>query len=231
MDEDELVSALRQLVVDGEYLDDIPGVPGARLEGGGMYRGDRRMYHRGSPEFVAARAEGLIERLPRLRPPASIRAVEQAEALIDRPLPPLLRRLYLEVGNGGFGPGYGILGVKDGHGDDYRRNATDLYEAWREGWLAGREQLFHVSYWGCAIYSLVDCSSHDATMWGWDPNPVPDDDVPKALFIESMTLNSWLERWIDGRLNQPAVLEDPSTGEWRGATDQDWSQWSAEAQT
>jgi len=41
----------------------------------------------------------------RIRPePASLEQVEEAELKIGYPLPPLLRRLYLEVANGGFGP-------------------------------------------------------------------------------------------------------------------------------
>jgi hypothetical protein len=33
------------------------------------------------------------------------------------PLPPLLRELYTQVGNGGFGPGYGIFGLEGGYID------------------------------------------------------------------------------------------------------------------
>jgi hypothetical protein len=33
--------------------------------------------------------------------------LELAESRLSFPLPPLLKRLYVEIGNGGFGPGYG----------------------------------------------------------------------------------------------------------------------------
>ncbi|MGH4031337.1 hypothetical protein ACQB60_20655 [Actinomycetota bacterium Odt1-20B] len=46
--------------------------------------------------------------------PATEAAVTEAELVIGFPLPPLLRRLYLEVANGGFGPGEGIVGVRGG---------------------------------------------------------------------------------------------------------------------
>jgi hypothetical protein len=36
---------------------------------------------------------------------------DAAEAALGFALPPLLRRLYVEVGNGDFGPGYGLIGV------------------------------------------------------------------------------------------------------------------------
>lgn len=49
--------------------------------------------------------------------PARPGQVEEAERIIGFPVPPLLRRLYLEVANGGVGPGGGgILGLRGGHG-------------------------------------------------------------------------------------------------------------------
>ena len=63
-------------------------------------------------------AGGYVDEVPasRLAPlrPAPPAAVAEAEELAGRSLPSLLRRLYLEVGNGGFGPGYGLLGLRDG---------------------------------------------------------------------------------------------------------------------
>jgi hypothetical protein len=104
--------AIARLVSAGEYLDTIPGRPGADLDGGGMFQrvpgnSMRRMYQRGSHRYLEACARGWVEPLPPLRP-APAEAAAEAESLAGRPLPPLLCRLYLEVGNGGFGPGYGI---------------------------------------------------------------------------------------------------------------------------
>ncbi len=45
---------------------------------------------------------------------ATIGALDAAEAELGFALPALLRRLYLEVENGGFGPGAGLLGVEGG---------------------------------------------------------------------------------------------------------------------
>jgi hypothetical protein len=236
MTEDEVLHAVQALVAAGEYLDEIPGVPGARLSGGGLVRGNRRMYARGSPEHLEARAAGLVDRLPPLTP-ASPAAVGEAEGLLGHGLPLLLRRLYLEVGNGGFGPGYGILGVRGGHGDS-GHTAVDLYRqarsgAW-SGWNSMPAGLLPVCNWGCGIYSFIDCADREARMWAWDPNPAPQDDIGKALFSQSMTFREWLVRWVDGRLHQPALVQDPDTGEWRGATDEEYAMiwtptWMAES--
>lgn len=43
-------------------------------------------------------------------------------------LPELLRRLYTEVANGGFGPMYGILGItRSGQHDERRVTAVEEY--------------------------------------------------------------------------------------------------------
>jgi hypothetical protein len=88
------------------------------------------MYTRGSPEYLDARARGLVDRLPPLTP-APPEAVAEAEAVVGHSLPSLLHRLYLEVGNGGFGAAYGLLGVRGGHHDDQGRTALDQLQMWR----------------------------------------------------------------------------------------------------
>jgi hypothetical protein len=228
MTDDEVVHALQGLVAAGEYLDSLPGVPGARLSGGGWFQGNRRIYRRGSPQHLEAQAAGLVDRLPPLTP-ASPAAVEEAERLLGLGLPVLLRRLSLEVGNGGFGPGYGILGVDGGHTDG-QNTAVELFP-WRWSppapWAA-TAVLLPICAWGCGIFSLVNCADPQAGMWGWDPNPLPHDDLGKALHDQTMTLTDWLERWLQGRLYQPVSVHDPSTGQWRGATDQEYATWLAE---
>ena len=216
MTEDEVVRQVQALVAAGEYLDTLLGVPGARLTGGGAFQGDQRLYARGSPEHLEARAAGLIEKLPPLTP-ATLDMVEAGERELGYPFPPLLRRLYLEVANGGFGPGYGLF-----------RLPLDDNE-WEREWWSDTPSLLPLCHWGCAIYSFVDCADADGAMWGWDPNPVPEDDIGKALFREQGTFHEWLAKWLQGRLWQPVAVEDPETGDWRGATDEEKAAWMAES--
>ena len=125
MTDDEVLRGIQALVDAGEYLDELLGVPGARLSGGGAFKGNQWLYVRGTPEHLEARAAGFVEKLPPLKP-ASVDAVEAAERRFGHAFPSLLRRLYLEVGNGGFGPGYGIIGLPESdHDNDPRRESSD----------------------------------------------------------------------------------------------------------
>ena len=47
-------------------------------------------------------------------PPATEEQIRDTEQQLGFPLPPLLRLLYTEVANGGFGPPYGIVGTPGG---------------------------------------------------------------------------------------------------------------------
>lgn len=162
--------------------------------------------------------------------PAPADVVEEAEDLLGCRLPPLLRRLYLEVGNGGFGPGYGMLGLRGGHRDDTRQAALGLYRQAHgtssPHWSFLPAGLLPVCYWGCGVYSFIDCSRPEGPMWGWDPNPGPVD--RQALFPQSLALAGWLDRWVRCTLCQSALVRDPDTQQWRGATEQEYAQWAAE---
>jgi hypothetical protein len=133
--------------------------------------------------------------------------------LLGADLPSLLRRLYLEVANGGFGPGYGVLGLDGGFRDDMKRTATDILEN-HDSWPGLPSHLLPLCHWGCAIYSFVHCPS--GRIFGWDPNPVePQDDVP--FFEQEYTIDTWLSAWLDGLLHQPTLVVE-ADGRYRGAT-------------
>ena len=218
MNDDALFDAVASLIGSGEYLDQVPGSVATDEQGSGWLHPRsasqvRRLYQRGTPDYDAARAAGLLERLPTLEP-ASPENVRDAEAELGYPLPALLRRMFLELANGGFGPGYGILGLRCGHTDDMGKTAIDLVSA--DHLQAVNAALLPLCHWGCAIYSLVDCASDDQQMWAFDPNPAPEGVNPLVPLDDS--LDAWLGRWVAAKLTQPALVLDPVTEIWRGAT-------------
>ena len=60
-------------------------------------------------------------------PPATQAGIAVDEQTLGYPFPPLLKRLYVEVGNGGWGPGYGLLGLTGGARDDLGKTAIQDY--------------------------------------------------------------------------------------------------------
>ncbi|MFC8512815.1 SMI1/KNR4 family protein [Streptomyces sp. NPDC057257] len=100
----------------------------------------------------AVRAVAQARTLP---PPATPEAVAAAEDVIGFPLPSLLRRLYGEVANGGFGPNEGILGVSGGSAQGHFADIAELYQDGPDP--SGRipAGLVLIYDWGCAIWSLV----------------------------------------------------------------------------
>ncbi len=113
-------------------------------------------------------------------------------------LPELLRQVYLRVANGGFGPGYGLLGVGHGATDDLGNTADSLYDLFSQAdpddpeWR-WRPQVIPFSYWGCAVYS---CITPSGMVIGFDEGAWVDDEIP---------LDVWLRKWLDGSLKQPTA--------------------------
>lgn len=113
-------------------------------------------------------------------------------------------QLLQEIGNGGFGPGYGLLGLVGGATDDMGETAVGLYKIFAQSypkhptwnWPHG---LLPVCHWGCAIYSCIDCTSEEAVVKTWDPNQWEDGTSPTlAIRSTEMPLAEWLENWADG---------------------------------
>jgi len=136
--------------------------------------------------------------------PASAELIEEAEKSLDFSLPPLLKRVLLEIGNGGFGPGRGILGVRGGATDEHGSSLVDLYDGlsaanpeeprWR--WP---ERLVPICTWGDATYSCVDCSRPGGHLFVYDANGYrPGSDLAHFLVPQDLTLEAWLRAWAEG---------------------------------
>ncbi len=113
-------------------------------------------------------------------------------------LPEGLREVYLNVANGGFGPGYGLLGVASGATDDRGNTADSLYELFAQvnpddpewDWPS---RVVPFCYWGCAVYS---CITADGQVIGFDEGEWVGEEVP---------LDAWFRAWLDGSLKQPTA--------------------------
>jgi hypothetical protein len=141
-------------------------------------------------------------------PPVAAKALAATERAIGFKLPELVRVLYLKVGNGGFGPEYGIVGTKGGAKLDgctletrYQNmvNLESENPVWR--WP---KQLLPLANYGCGMWSCVDCEYQKLPMILWDPNNLDDDlDAADArlnwgnsFWDQGRSLRTWLEGWL-----------------------------------
>jgi hypothetical protein len=143
-------------------------------------------------------------------PFATMEQIETTEAQIGFRLPELIREIYLHVGNGGFGPGYGIGGV-DGGAQIYDSNLAqnvilcrstadflaeeedETEDEYRPNWYWGDQYIMYC-YWGCNVTTLVDCSDTSLPIYSLDSFDV-------ALHT-SKTLRQWWLDWLEDQIKQ-----------------------------
>ncbi|MFJ4985625.1 hypothetical protein ACIP9H_17700 [Streptomyces sp. NPDC088732] len=132
------------------------------------------------------------------------------DEIVGHPMPALLRRLYLEVANGGFGPD-GVLSLTD-TGKWYSEEES-LLRCVRE--IKSDPEFLYLLHTpplmtlGCAIWWHVDFRTPEARMWGWDPNALCE---RHRFFEERFTLAQWLENWLEGNRtfpHPPPVVDCP----------------------
>jgi hypothetical protein len=149
----------------------------------------------------------LGEPIPRpsepLRGTVSREQLAEFEKAIGRSLPPALTQLYIEVADGGFGPGVGLFGLE--------RIAEAYHEMTAEP--AGPQN----QAWPSNLLPLVDaepgydCLDMDGgEIVGWDPGQVEgySNSAWKRSFKPlAPNLGAWLEAWLDR----------PAPGDWMAA--------------
>lgn len=147
--------------------------------------------------LVMARAKDPLTRLgsgiepgSQMRPPVSAKKVRAVEKQLSFSLGNLLARIYTEVGDGGFGPGYGLLPISRRKTDDtcLSENYCNLACAYKNvfEWPVG---LLPICTWGCSIWTCVENPSADASVCTLHES---------GLYRLSANLHGWLEAWADG---------------------------------
>ena len=135
-----------------------------------------------------------------LRAPATANEIADFEAAVDLRLPQFYVRLLTEVGNGGYGPGFGIIGIPPtDYVDEDLRAGNNLAEAYLSGrrcderaWRTPRGFL-PLCNWGCGTFSHVDALSEDAVVV---TDQVSDDRLEYTETAPSLA--GWLSDWIAG---------------------------------
>src|SRR3954466_15478838 len=136
--------------------------------------------------------------------PADPEALTRCEETLGYPLPPLLHEIYQGIANGGFGPGYGVMGVEGGFTDDQGETVTSLCQSFRQpdpedpSWQWVRTWL-PFCHWGCAVYSVVDCKAPFPVFYVDVSVKDPAEPMDTIIIPNKPNLESWLEDWLSGK--------------------------------
>jgi hypothetical protein len=164
-----------------------------------------RIKERVADPLCAVDAATWVFPMPTIAPPTTPAEVDTAEAALGFAIPPLLRRLYVEVGNGGFGPNYGVEGVPTIPPTPHTADIVVLYE--RYNWEPPPEHPAHVwpRGWvplirgGCLYMECVDFLHPPHAVALFDPD-VTDWERPviESLRPVAPSLAARLEMWLAG---------------------------------
>lgn len=127
-----------------------------------------------------------------ISPRAAREDIAEAEQTLGFPIPELLRACYLDVGNGGFGPGWGVIGVRGGYESDYGTLAGTHAQLKGDRELEQRtwpSALLPFCDWGANIFTCVSCleSTHPIVVF---------EDF--ELSPQDYELDRFFEMWIEG---------------------------------
>lgn len=123
--------------------------------------------------------------------PASADAVRASENRLGVQLPTLLRRCLMEIGNGGFGPGHGLLGVSGGFSEDLGTLAEASF-AMRDtsgSSPGGTGVCVPFCEFGCGIYYCLHSPVDEAAL------SIHEDG---QLWPQIVTLERLFEMWLAG---------------------------------
>jgi SMI1 / KNR4 family (SUKH-1) len=136
--------------------------------------------------------------------PLSIGELYQVESQLGFQLPGLLRRIYTEIANGGFGYSYGFLGLLGGMLNEDGNDAVMQYLMYREPdpddrywcWTTG---LLPIGHLGCGMYHCVQCDNNNAPIIWFEPNPHEENAPWNSSFIPFCpSLAEYLSAWLAG---------------------------------
>src|SRR5262245_42233990 len=105
-----------------------------------------------------------------VNPVLSLDEIAAAEDQLGFRLPALLRQLYLEIGNGGFGPGHGLLPLLPSGIIKEGRFVVNMYiqKQHSKKWYSS---ILPFASWGCGILSCIDLGvDDDPTVYRFEPN-------------------------------------------------------------
>jgi hypothetical protein len=131
-----------------------------------------------------------------LPPPASQGSIQSAESELGFQLPDLLRRVYGEVADGGFGPALGLLSLASAVAL-YREMAGGGSAPVRQEWPRYLLPILKDS----AVFFCVDAASPEGRVIVWDPEGLSEfasaSEWSDSFSQEAASLEDWLRDWLE----------------------------------
>ncbi|MFF7641828.1 SMI1/KNR4 family protein [Streptomyces canus] len=143
--------------------------------------------------LLAARTHMAGRELPS---PTSAEDVAAFERVVGHPMPDLLRRMYLEVANGGFGPWQVVSLTETGDWFSDCADITMAYHQFTDPDDVLPPGVVPLMDRGCAMWALIDFRTADGQMWDWDPNLCCIRHAPAPI---GQSLAQWLTDWLRGQ--------------------------------
>ena len=151
-----------------------------------------------------------------LAPPVDRATLDAAEDALGFALPPAIRRIYGEVADGGFGPGYGLLPVAEVIAR-YRNLCSGGELPRRRSWPVGLLPLVSRDPgWDCV-------EARSGRVLGWDPEELSERSG-EARFLRSFheiapSVEDWLEAWVTAPTFEETMAERLASSQIQAARD------------
>jgi hypothetical protein len=162
--------------------------------------------------WSAQPADLLFETPPRIGAPLDLSSLGAIRDILGFDPPGLLVDLFTRIGNGGFGPGYGLMSLtpapRRAFGGDavavhrffQAAHAGDEIDPMDEA-LAWPVGLLPIVHWGCTLYSCIDCSAPDLPVLHFDCDGLDTDADKPVMQVarpSGFGFAEWLNRWALG---------------------------------
>jgi len=145
----------------------------------------------------------VVNKKYKLYPPVSLLDLEIAERRLGFPLPRLLSKLYLLIGNGGFGPGYGLLALNNMGAKNYHLNLVDEYLEMTHHTLPDYPpwppRILTVCDWGDGITSVLNANDPVCPVLRFHGDKYEEGPWEKVMITEASSLQEWIEDWLDNK--------------------------------
>ncbi len=142
-------------------------------------------------------------------PPISLETVRVCEKYFGFKLPPLLRRVYTEVANGGVGPGGKLIGLADGKrclfNENYAFDLLGIYDVfinYKLGWDEQDDWGQYLWQWPIGLLPICDWGGYDITVLNCKMQKAP---AMHLNYQASINYNDAFKRKTSGVFNLPGT--------------------------